>query len=402
MEIKKILVVGAGYMGNGIAQVAALAGYQVWMQDLDEERLQRGLEEIKWSLGKFLSKGKISHSQYQSTLANLNTITRIDDAQDADLVIESIPEDLHLKSEVFARLEEICSPRAILGTNTSAIPISSIAAAISTPERVCGIHFFGPVPLMRPCEVIRGLLTSQHTMEMAADWVRSLGKEAVLVNRDIAGFIANRVNIPISLEVVRLLEAGQGSAEQLDLAGTFGAPVVGPLQIMDNAGIDTATKASLAIFWDTRDPKFFPPPLMRRMVAAGMLGRKSGRGFYDYSVGEKVDYFKPIDDFQCEPLSYRIYIPSVFEAVRLVEAGIATPADIDKISRLGFNFPLGPLELMDLMGLDTFMDKALEIYRDTGDSRFLPPPMMRRMVAAGMLGRKSGRGFYDYQIEKGA
>ena len=205
MTMERVFVVGAGYMGNGIAQVSALAGYAVKMCDVSEGCLESGIGEIERSLGKFLSKDKISREQYDSTLANLTTTCELDEAADADMVVEAVPEKQALKEEIFSRLDAICPEHTILGTNTSAIPISSIAAATGRPDRVVGIHFFGPVPLMRLVEVIKGLLTSDGTMTAADEWARSLGKETVLVLKDHAGFVANRVNIPASVEAVRMV-----------------------------------------------------------------------------------------------------------------------------------------------------------------------------------------------------
>jgi len=413
MEIKNVFVVGAGFMGNGIAQMAALAGYEVRMSDVGAGRLEAGIEEIKSSLGKFLSKEKITGEQYEATLANLTTTTELEDAREADLVVEAVPEVLELKKEVFARLDEICSPGTILATNTSAISISSIASATSRPERVVGTHFFGPVPVMRLCEIIGGLLTSKETLERADAWARSLGKETVLVRKDHAGFIANRVSVPGSLEAIRIVDEGQATPEEIDRAATFGSDTgVGPMLIMDNAGIDVSFRTAMAIYDDTGDPRFFPPPLMHRMVAANLLGRKTGKGFYDYSAGKRAGYELPgiqarSGEGETESergersgiILKRVLVPMMLEAVRIVESGVAVPEDIDKASRLGFNLPMGPLEFADSMGLDDVLDSAAAIYEDTGNKNYFPPPLLRRMVRDGSLGRKSGRGFYVYTHE---
>ena len=284
MEIKNVFVAGAGFMGNGIAEMAALAGYNVTMSDLSGERLDAGMEEIRNSLGKFRSKDKITGEQYYSALGNLATTTDLEGASEADLVVEAIPEKLELKKDTFGRLDGICPETTILATNTSAISISAIASATRRPEMVVGTHFFGPVPVMRLCEIIKGLLTSEETLETAGVWARSLGKETVVVRLDHAGFIANRVTIPGSLEAVRLVEEGLATPEEIDRAATFGSDQrAGPMQILDNAGIDVSFSAAMAIHEDTGEPRFYPPPLMRRMVSASLLGRKTGRGFYDYT-----------------------------------------------------------------------------------------------------------------------
>ena len=413
MEIKSVFVVGAGFMGNGIAQMAALAGYKTTMSDVAADRLEGGIQEIKWSLGKFLSKEKITREQHEATLANLTTTTELEDAREADLVVEAVPEVLELKKEVFARLDETCPPGTILATNTSALSITSIAAATGRPDRVVGAHFFGPVPLMRLCEIIGGVLTSKETVERADAWARSLGKETVLVRKDHAGFIANRVTVPGSLEAVRLVDEGAATPEEIDRAATFGADTgAGPMVIMDNAGIDVSFRTAMAIYDDTGDPRFFPPPLMRRMVAANLLGRKTGKGFYDYSTGQRTAYkldgipvlpgedeTGDVRDERSAMIMKRILVPMMLEATRMVETGVAVAEDIDKACRLGFNFPIGPLELADSTGLDGVLASAAAIYEDTGNRNYFPPPLLRHMVRDGSLGRKSGRGFYDYPHE---
>lgn len=405
MGIKNVFVLGAGYMGNGIAQVAAMAGYKVTMCDVSDERLQAGMDQIRWSLGKLLSKGKLEQEGHDSTLKNLAATDDIEEARAADIVVEAVPESLELKREVFAELDGICPEYTILATNTSAIPISSIAVATGRPDRVVGTHFFGPVPLMRLCEIISGLLTSRETFAAADAWARSVGKETVLVRKDHAGFVANRVNIPTSMEAVRMVEEGFALPEEIDRAtGGFDLGV-GPMQIMDNAGVDVSLGAATAIYEDTGEPAFKPPPLMRRMVAAGLLGRKTGKGFYDYSGGERTGYdlvgvgAARREEERVERMGKvlnRLLIPALLEAVRVMEAGVATPEDIDKASRLGFNFPRGPLEMADDVGIDFAMSMAEALYRETDNPAFRPPPLMRRMVAAGLLGRKTGRGFYTY------
>ena len=292
MEIVNIFVVGSGLMGGGIAQMSALAGYKVKMHDVDDERTSMGMEAIRNSLSKFLSKEKITPEQHESTLANLSVTTSLEDASGCDHVVEAVFENLEVKREVFGKLDKICPDHTIMASNTSAIPISSIAAATSRPDKVVGTHFFSPVPLMRLCEVIRGLQTSEETIEVAQGWARSVGKETVLVRKDHAGFISNRLYLPMVMEAARMLEAGVASPEDIDKAMRLGFNLpMGPLELADMTGIDVLNNASLAIYEDTGDPKYNPPSLIRRMIAAGLLGRKTGRGFYDYSSGKQESYW---------------------------------------------------------------------------------------------------------------
>ncbi len=410
MEIERVFVVGAGFMGNGIAQTAALGGYRVTMQDINEERLDAGMDAIEDSLSRLLKRERVTSEQRDTALANLATTTDLADARDADLVAEAAFEDIELKRRIFGELDRVCPARTLLASNTSAIPISALAAATARPERVAGIHFFGPVPLMRLVEVVRGLRTSEETFQTADAWARSLGKETVLVQRDHAGFIANRLNVPASLEMAAMVERGVMTAAEIDRVATFGVPgAIGPMEIVDNAGIDVTVLASTAIYNDTRDPKFYPPPLLRRMVAAGALGRKAGKAFDDWSSGHREEYeLVPAAGGRCSELlaagagdagamALKLFAPTIVEAILMIECGIAEAEDIDKATRLGFNFPAGPLEMADNMGLDTVLAVTSALYEETEDRKFSPPPLLKRMAAAGWLGRKSGSGFYVYE-----
>ena len=293
MKIEKVFVVGSGLMGSGITQVSAQAGYKVKMHDVKQEFCDKGMEAIKFSLGKFLQKEKISQDHHDAALTNISTTVSLEDAADADLVVEAVFEKLEIKKEVFGKLDEICPPQTILATNTSAIPISFIAGATKRVDKVVGTHFFSPVPLMKLCEIITGVQTSHETISIAKKWAESVGKTTVVVKKDHAGFIANRLGLPMSLEAIRMLEAGVADPEDIDNAMRFGFNhPMGPLELADFTGIDVLLNASMAIYDDTKDPKYFPPPLMQRMVASGLCGRKTGKGFYDYASGKKESYWK--------------------------------------------------------------------------------------------------------------
>lgn len=293
MAIKKVFVVGAGLMGGGITQVTATAGYQVKMRDMTDEILEKSMASIKWSLEKFASKGKITEEQAKQAIENIEPTTEMSDAADADLVIEAVFEDIDVKKDVFKQLDEITGPGTILATNTSAISITSIAAATSRPEKVVGTHFFSPVPMMRLCELIRGLHTSDDTLDTAVEFAQSIGKETVVVQKDVAGFIANRIGLTSTVEAIRLVEAGVASPGDVDKAMRLGyGHAMGPCETADMTGIDILTHALETIYDETRDGKYWPPELMQRMVASGLLGRKTKKGFYDYSSGEQVPYWK--------------------------------------------------------------------------------------------------------------
>ncbi|HKA68327.1 MAG TPA: 3-hydroxyacyl-CoA dehydrogenase family protein [Actinomycetes bacterium] len=280
---KRIAVIGAGLMGSGIAQVAAQAGYQVVLRDIGYSALQGALAAIEKSYGKFVEKGTLSAADAEAARGRITTTTDLEAAADASLVVEAVFEQLEVKHEVFGVLDRICAEDTVLASNTSAIPITRIAAVTKRPDRVVGTHFFSPVPLMRLCELVRGYATSDATLAAAREFAESVGKTCVVVNRDVAGFVTTRLICALAMEAVRLYEAGIASAEDIDTACKlgFGHPM-GPLATVDLTGVDILRHATLNIYEETADEKFFPPELLSRMVAAGALGRKTGRGFYEY------------------------------------------------------------------------------------------------------------------------
>lgn len=279
----KLAVIGAGLMGAGIAQVAAQAGWQVTLRDLDDAATGRGLDGIRTSLSRFAAKGAITEQDVQDALGRITTTTDLEAAAEADVVIEAVFEKLEIKQEVFRALDRICKPDAVLGTNTSAIPITQIAAATQRPEMVVGTHFFSPVPMMKLCELVRGHRTSDETLATARAFAEGIGKTCIVVNRDIAGFVTTRLIAALVVEAVKLVESGVVSPEDLDTACKLGfGHAMGPLATTDLTGVDILAHAARNIYTDTADPKFFPPELLQRMVTAGELGRKSGKGFYTY------------------------------------------------------------------------------------------------------------------------
>ena len=279
----RLAVIGAGLMGSGIAQVAAQAGWSVTLRDLDDAAVRRGLAAVRASLERFDTKGTLPADEVDPILDRITPTTDLAAAADADLVVEAVFERLDVKQEVFRELDRLCRPGTVLATNTSAIPVTQIAAATSRPESVVGTHFFSPVPMMKLCELVRGLATSDGTLATARDFAEQLGKTCVVVERDVAGFVTTRLITAFVVEAVRLVESGVISAEDLDTACRlgFGHPM-GPLATADLTGVDILLHAARNIHTDTADGKFFPPELMQRMVSAGRLGRKSGRGFYRY------------------------------------------------------------------------------------------------------------------------
>jgi 3-hydroxybutyryl-CoA dehydrogenase len=280
---QRVAVVGAGLMGSGIAQVAAQAGWHVVLHDVTDDALRRGIAGIEKSTARLVEKNRLSADDRDATLARLTTTPDLGPAAEADIVVEAVFEQVEVKQELFRELDRICRADAVLGTNTSAIPITTIASVTTRPESVVGMHFFSPVPVMTLCELIRGLRTSDETLAAARSFAESVGKTCVVVNRDVAGFVTTRLISALVVEAVRLYESGVASAEDIDTACRLGfGHAMGPLATIDLTGVDILRHATANIYAETGDAKFFPPETLTRMVAAGDLGRKSGRGFYRY------------------------------------------------------------------------------------------------------------------------
>jgi 3-hydroxybutyryl-CoA dehydrogenase len=284
--VQQVAVVGAGLMGGGIAQVAAAAGYDVVLRDVTPEALERGLGAIRASYAKLVERGRLEQDAADVALGRITTTTELDAVAAADLVVEAVFEKLEVKADVFRELDRLCKDDAVLASNTSAIPITSIAAVTSRPESVVGTHFFSPVPLMKLCEIVRGYKTSDHALGVAKEFAEGVGKTTITVNRDVAGFVTTRLISALAMEAVALLESGVASAEDIDTACRLGfGHAMGPLETIDLTGVDIMLNAATNIYIDTQDEKFAAPELLRRMVAAGDLGRKSGQGFYPHGKG---------------------------------------------------------------------------------------------------------------------
>ncbi|MCR8579217.1 3-hydroxyacyl-CoA dehydrogenase family protein [Streptomyces sp. Isolate_219] len=280
---KKLAVIGAGLMGSGIAQVSAQAGWDVVLRDVTDEALARGKGGIEASYEKFVAKGKLAASDAEQALARITTTTDLEAAADADIVVEAVFERIEIKREIFQTLDKLVKEEAVLASNTSAIPITKIAAATSRPERVVGAHFFSPVPMMQLCELVRGYKTSDETLATARQFAESVGKTCVVVNRDVAGFVTTRLISALVVEAAKLYESGVASAEDIDTACKLGfGHAMGPLATADLTGVDILLHATDNIYTESQDEKFAPPEIMRRMVDAGDIGRKSGQGFYEH------------------------------------------------------------------------------------------------------------------------
>ncbi len=283
MEIHKVGVVGCGLMGSGISQAAAAAGFPTVVRELSQELLDRGLASIARSLAKFVEKGELTAVEKAQALGRLQPTLALEDFADCDLVVEAIVENLDRKKELFAELDRIVKPEAILASNTSSISITELMTATRRPTRFLGLHFFNPVPLMKLAEVVRTVVTEPEVAQLGLDFARRLGKTPVLTT-DRAGFIVNRLLIPYLVDAVRALQEGVGTIEDIDQGMKLGCNhPMGPFALMDLVGVDTTCYITEILFNEFRESRFAPPPLLKRMVLAGMCGRKSGKGFYDYA-----------------------------------------------------------------------------------------------------------------------
>lgn len=283
MKIQKVGVLGSGLMGSGIAEVCARAGYPTVVREVNEELLEKGMERIRGSLDKAVEKGKLEAAQRDEAAARLSGTVDLAAFEDCDLVVEAIVENPDEKRQTFAALDTAVKPEAIFASNTSSLTITQLAMSTKRPDRFVGLHFFNPVPVMKLVEVVRTLATSDDTFQSAFGFVKSLGKEPVAA-RDNSGFIVNRLLVPYILDAIRAYEEGVGSLEDIDKAMQLGCGYpMGPFALLDFVGLDTTYYIANIMFEEYREKRFAPPPLLKQMVLAGRLGRKSGRGFYDYS-----------------------------------------------------------------------------------------------------------------------
>jgi len=282
MEIKKVGVVGCGLMGSGITQVCAQSGYQIVVSEVNDELLNKGLASISSFLTRNVKKGRISQAEKEATLARIKGTTNTRDFGDCDLIIEASIEDMDVKKKIFAALDKICSKDAILATNTSCLSIIDMATVTTRPEKVLGIHFFNPVPSMKLLEIVQTIATSDETLKVGKEFGKSIGKTTIIAP-DTPGFIVNRLLLPFMLGACRMLETGLATKEDIDAGVRLGlGHPMGPLALADLIGMDTILYIANAIYEELKDPLYAPPVILKKMVAAGWLGRKTGRGFYEY------------------------------------------------------------------------------------------------------------------------
>ena len=394
-------VVGAGTMGSGIAQLAARSGARALLHDPLSEALERGAQRARDGLTREAAKGRLSAEEAGAATARIEPVDDLTALGDCELVIEAAPERIELKHELYARLSrEIVNEECVLATNTSSLLVTAIAAGATHPERVVGMHFFNPPPIMRLLEVIAGEQSSERALALAHATGEAMGK-TVIRAQDGPGFLVNRCNRPFGLEALRLLGEGVADIETIDrIVRLEGGFRMGPFELMDLVGIDTGLEISISFFEQSfYEPRWRPSPITARYVAAGLHGRKTGRGYYDYSH----DPYRPPDPtdpptprVQPTPggILERIVCQVINECAFALGEGIGTAADIDMGMVLGLNYPRGPLAWADEIGLDHVLAVLDSLWEEYREERYRPAPLLRRLVRAGRLGRTTGAGFF--------
>jgi enoyl-CoA hydratase / 3-hydroxyacyl-CoA dehydrogenase len=394
-EVGLVAVLGAGVMGHGIAEVAALAGCEVRLYDIGDEFVKSGLEKIRWSLSKFAEKKSITEAAADDAYGRVRGTLDLGDAVgEADVVIEAAPEDISVKRALFARVDRLAPSAALFASNTSTLPIGEVAASVGRKAQFVGMHFFNPPPLMPLLEVIRGEGTSDESFSLAVALGKRFGKDVVECRKDVPGFIVNRVLGPLLNEAAWTVGRGTAKVEQVDSMAIYrvGLPM-GLFELADYSGIDTIYRAGLAV--SSRDPEnVLLSPLFKEKLDQKKLGRKSGEGFYRYTEGG-WDRPKVSRDAGSALDPVPIFAPAVNAAAWLVRNGVCSKEDLDKSVKLGLGFPGGILQMADAWGLDTVVDGLRS--KEAAYGRFYAPdPLLTAMVRDGSLGEKTGKGFYSY------
>ncbi len=403
MYIYKAAVIGAGTMGAGIAQVITYSGLPVILRDVNQEAVDRGLATIRKIYQTRVNKGKMTASELEQKMALVTGATDNSGFSDVDIVIEAIYEDVVVKQKLFQELEAVCPETTIFASNTSSLPISAIASATKKPEKVIGMHFFNPAPVMKLVEVIPGLGTSDETIDDVVLFSESLRKIPIRV-QECAGFLVNRLLMPYLNEAAIALEEGAATAKEIDAAlVAFGMPM-GPLTLFDLVGIDVSVKVA-DILHDAYGSRATAASILGELDQAGRFGTKSGAGFYDYKDGDQAGLEAIIQKMQTSGglqetkfSANRIIMPMINEAVISLQEGVASAGDIDIAMMAGTGFPQdkgGPLHYADQIGVDVVLSELQSLAGRLGE-RFWPAPMLKRMVAGGYLGVKSGLGFFHY------
>ncbi|WP_435154528.1 3-hydroxyacyl-CoA dehydrogenase NAD-binding domain-containing protein [Haladaptatus sp. DFWS20] len=398
-DINTITVLGAGNMGHGIAEVAALAGYDVHLRDIKEEFVQNGYDQIEWSLGKLAEKDQLTEAEADAALDRVTPIVDFEEAvSDADFVIEAVPEKMDIKKDVYSELEEYAPDRAIFATNTSSLSITELSEVTNRPEQFCGMHFFNPPVRMQLVEVITGAYTNENVLDLTEELAEEMGKTPVRVRKDSPGFIVNRVLVPLMNEAAWMVESGDATVEEVDSATKFdiGLPM-GSFELADQVGIDVGYHV-LEYMHEVLGDAYEPCPLLAEKVEEGNLGKKTGKGFYDYEDGG----VNVPTDAGSEAAVHRLQAVMANEVAKLVGNEVAPADEIDEAVMLGAGFPEGPARMADDAGLDTLLETLEDLHDETGAERYKPADYLEERTDVGFY-EGSGEGDVEFEtvrIEK--
>jgi len=397
-DIKKVAVLGAGDMGHGIAEVCAIAGYEVSMRDIKQEFVDRGIQRIKESLAKLEKKGRIKNAE--EVLARIYPTVDLEEAvKDADLIIEAVPEVVEIKKQVFAECDKFAPEHTIFASNTSTIMITELAKATKRENKFVGLHFFNPPVLMRLVEVIRGEKTDEETMQACVEFVKTLGKTPIRVEKDVPGFIVNRIQASSGVLLMAIIEHEIATPEEVDAMIRRLVMPMGLFELMDFVGIDVFYHA-IKYYEKVIGPDYRPPKILEKMVEEGRLGKKTGKGWYDWSAGRpKIDMSKSAD--KISPTDFMIV--ELNEAVKLVEMGVATPDDIDTAIKLGLNRPFGPFEFAKNLSEETIVKRLEELAKQFNKKIFEPAETLRKGKLKDMFANKKEeieKKFKTIKVEK--
>ncbi|MEM4521320.1 MAG: 3-hydroxyacyl-CoA dehydrogenase NAD-binding domain-containing protein, partial [Candidatus Bathyarchaeia archaeon] len=396
MEIKKVAVVGAGVMGSAIAEVVASYGFTVKLEDISEDILRRALERIREGLKSSYERGYLKEN-IDAVMSRITTTINLEEAvKDVDLVIEAIPENLDLKKKVFSEIDKYAPKHAILASNTSSLSITELAKATNRPDKFIGMHFFNPPKVLRLLEIVWGERTSEETAKIVEEFSKKIERVVVHVRKDVPGFIANRIFNTMANEAAWAVDMGEGTIEEIDSAVKYrmGLPM-GLFELHDllgNGCIDLSYHV-LQYFREKLGETYRPAPLFEKLYKAGHLGKKTGKGFYDWTGGKTNEV--PLRAGAKFDL-LRLLAPAVNEAAWLIEKGVATPEEVDLAVLHGLNYPRGLLRMADEVGIDKIVAKLNELYEKYREDRYKVNPVLEKMLQEGKLGRKTGEGFYKY------
>ncbi len=393
-EIKNIAVIGTGVMGSGIAQVFAMKGYNVNILDISEEILKKALQNIAWSLNKFVEKKRIRKEDAEAALSRIKPTTLYEEAvRDIDLMVEAVPENIEIKKEVFRKVDGLAPPHAILASNTSTLSISEMGRATRRPDKVVGMHWFNPPQLMQLIEVIKGEGTSDETVNKIMEVAKTLGKTPILCRKDVRGFIVNRILGLVFNEAFWTYYRKEASMEGIDSSVKYsGGFPMGWFELCDYVGLDIAYEVG-RVLYEAYGERFKPcPEVIEPLVKEKKLGQKTGAGFYDWSKGRPRIPFELSDEYDYE----RSWAVAVNEAAWIIHDGVADPESIDTGMKLGTGWPQGPCEYADKKGLNNILQKLTQLYDKYKMEMYNPCPLLVDYVKNGWLGKTAGRGFYKY------